>query len=46
MLWTITKKLNIINGGIKMNWALEEAKKLIERYPDKEEYVIASGVSP
>lgn len=29
-----------------MNWALEEAKKLIERYPDKEEYVIASGVSP
>jgi len=29
-----------------MSWALEEAKKLIERYPDKEEYVIASGVSP
>lgn len=29
-----------------MNWALEEAKKLIEKYPDKEEFVIASGVSP
>ncbi len=29
-----------------MNWALEEAKKLIEKYPDKEEFTIASGVSP
>lgn len=29
-----------------MNWALEEAKKIIEKYPRKEEYVIASGVSP
>lgn len=29
-----------------MNWALEEAKKLIEKYPDREEFVIASGVSP
>ena len=29
-----------------MNWALEEAKKLIEKYPDKEEFVISSGVSP
>lgn len=29
-----------------MNWALEEAKKLIEKYPNKEEFVIASGVSP
>lgn len=29
-----------------MNWALAEAKKLIEKYPDKEEFVIASGVSP
>ena len=29
-----------------MNWALEEAKKLIEKYPEKEEFVIASGVSP
>lgn len=29
-----------------MNWALEEAKKLIEKYPEKDEFVIASGVSP
>ena len=29
-----------------MSWALEEAKKLIEKFPDKEEFVIASGVSP
>ena len=29
-----------------MNWALEEARKLIEKYPDKEEFVISSGVSP
>lgn len=29
-----------------MNWALEEARKLIEKFPDKEEFVIASGVSP
>lgn len=29
-----------------MNWALEEAKKLNEKYPDREEFVIASGVSP
>lgn len=29
-----------------MNWALEEAKKLIEKYPAKEEFVIAAGVSP
>lgn len=29
-----------------MNWAQEEAKKIIEKYPNKDEYVIASGVSP
>lgn len=29
-----------------MNWALEEAKKLIDKYPNKEEFTIASGVSP
>ncbi|MBQ2946616.1 MAG: lysine--tRNA ligase [Bacilli bacterium] len=29
-----------------MNWALEEAKKLVEKHPEKEEFVIASGVSP
>lgn len=29
-----------------MNWALEVAKKLIEKYPKRDEYVIASGVSP
>lgn len=29
-----------------MNWALEEAKKLIKKYPEKNEFVIASGVSP
>ena len=29
-----------------MNWAREEAKKLIEKHPEKEEFVIASGVSP
>lgn len=29
-----------------MNWAFEEAKKLVEKYPEKEEFVIASGVSP
>lgn len=29
-----------------MNWALEEAMKLIEKYPEREEFVVASGVSP
>lgn len=29
-----------------MNWALEEAIKLIEKYPEKDTFVIASGVSP
>ncbi len=29
-----------------MNWAQEEAKKITELYPDREEYTIASGVSP
>ncbi len=29
-----------------MHWAEEEAKKIVQKYPDKEEYVIASGVSP
>lgn len=29
-----------------MSWAQEEAKKLIEKYPEKDEFVIASGVSP
>ncbi len=29
-----------------MSWALEEAKLLIEKFPEKDEFVIASGVSP
>ena len=29
-----------------MNWALKEAKKLIDKYPERDKFVIASGVSP
>lgn len=29
-----------------MSWAQDEAKRLIERHPNREEFVVASGVSP
>ncbi|MBQ4341197.1 MAG: hypothetical protein II756_01690, partial [Clostridia bacterium] len=29
-----------------MHWSYEIAKKIIERRPDKKEYVCAAGISP
>lgn len=32
--------------GVSMHWSDEIAKRIIERKPDKEEYVCAAGISP